>query len=372
MRYLKQCFNWERTPFSATMRLVYPAMLILSLISLLGIDWIIITTLEEDPQPNQSLGGNNGAGKILHLTYANLGTTDRFDRFIFPSLDTWHPTNQPYLVTVSKDWRERYFYLIQHNATWQRYSSRLEMLFVDCPDEDDSIRWDVLVCCKQQEGMLAVMNLSLYSQIDWLIVSDDDNYFRRPAIERSLRSLPYDQEYVITNGPSPEYLGKTGYLGAKSPYNCSKSKQFRFRWGQVSIYNRATLLALQRGLALGGLLAQCKEFDVAQDVGNSLFHWMYSLPNLWIDISPYCFKLVKRRKESLPFSFGCHGVSKAGSNSFPIHMVSLHSLYVSQSNAELYLWWNVSGFRKTSVYRQYGDPRQWSLHWHLFPVADCS
>jgi hypothetical protein len=140
---------------------------------------------------------------------------------------------------------------------------------------------------------------------------------------------------------------------------------------------------------MGGLLDTCREFGVYQDVGNAIFHWMYSLPNLWIDIPEFCFKPVRKRNRR---NFGCHGVAKAGSDMFPLEMQDLHEFYyatagsnnnnlsenISSSSStpdlKLLLWdkaYPQNGFHRTQTYQQYGDPSSWTNEWHRFPVADC-
>lgn len=331
---------------------------------------------------------------LHYLTY----TIDlpRIERYIFPALDTWHPRDQPYYVTMSRDYESAYQEKVRTNETWRQYSSpRIEMLFVDdC--EDGSY---LSACCKQEKGMVAYMKKqheeskrtnSITSTVSagaaWLVVADDDNYFQHDflanALEHRVSSKPEDLRedlhedlLVITNGMHL-LLGKSGYPGLQqeSTYNCS----YAYRWGQVSIYNRATLQKIQRGLEMGGLLDICREYGVYQDVGNAIFHWMYSLPNLWVNISPYCFRPVRKHNRD---NFGCHGVGKAGSDRFDLSMRGLQEFYSIGSSNESssvtpnFLFRNnaypKSGFHRTQTYQQYGDPSSWINEWHRFPVSDC-
>merc|ERR1712232_486716 len=48
--------------------------------------------------------------------------------------------------------------------------------------------------------------------------------------------------------------------------------------GQPVVYNRDALELILPGLRWNGLVRQCLEFNVTHDVGNAIFHWMYSIP----------------------------------------------------------------------------------------------
>lgn len=32
---------------------------------------------------------------------------------------------------------------------------------------------------------------------------------------------------------------------------------------------------------------------------------------------------------------------------------------------------NVTGFKQTSTYTNFGDPSQWGKEWHTMPISDC-
>jgi hypothetical protein len=61
-------------------------------------------------------------------------------------------------------------------------------------------------------------------------------------------------------------------------YHCSDDAQFRYNWGQPVVYNRAAFELVIPGLQNDGLVKQCLEYEVTHDVGNAIFHWMYSIP----------------------------------------------------------------------------------------------
>lgn len=307
------------------------------------------------------LKGNSTHPRIAYLTYLHLNGTagiDRFENLIFPTLNTWHPLDEPYFVILADMWRSRYEELVATHANFTKFQNRLEIVFVDCVEG----KTPESECCKQEEGMLYVMDRYDY---DWLIYLDDDNYMRSSITRDYLTNLTTIEPLVLTSGPSTRMLGRYGYLPQKSSYKCSKDPSYLYPWGQVIAYNRATLAQIHKGLRMHGLLKQCLEYNVYHDVGNALFHWMYRIPEIRLRISD---RPNEMRNEML----GSHGIGRC---KFGCSMDQIHDWYnkphYQPSKPYLIEWRNATGFQTTRTFRTHGCPSTWTNEWHTMPAADC-
>jgi hypothetical protein len=120
------------------------------------------------------------------------------------------------------------------------------------------------------------------------------------------------------------------------------------------------------------MVQQCLEFRVLHDVGNAIFHWIYSLPVVNI-------RLFGHTTGGGGQSFGAHGVNhetaatitgkKPLQNMYQVHETFTHAPY--NWSKQPILWHNVSGFHKTKTYQTYGDPTGWKNVWHTVPHSDC-
>lgn len=321
------------------------------------------TTQEASQRIELFQRGNSTHPRIAYLTYAHLKETDRFEELIFPALETWHPLDEPYFVILSNQWKSRYdeLLLVSSNSNnFSHYQSRMQMVFVNCSEG----KTPEVECCKQEEGMLYMME---HYDYDWIVYLDDDNYIRSTFLRQFLTNMPMNELMVGTSGPSARYLGIYGYLPFKSSYKCSREKSYSYPWGQVVAYNRATLHHIHRGLQLHGLLKQCLEYDIYHDVGNAMFHWMYNLPEFQLKISD-------RPNEGHRNIMGCHGIGRC---KFPCTMVDMHERYGAAyyqpeiPKAFIPMWRNASGFQTTRTFGTHGDPSLWKTEWHTMPVVDC-
>jgi hypothetical protein len=303
--------------------------------------------------------GNSTHPRIAYMTYLHLNVTNRFEELIFPSLDTWHPHNEPYFVILAEMWRSRYNELIVSHVSFTKYQHRLHIVYVDCP-EGKTPRAE---CCKQEDGMLYMLD---HYDYDWLIYLDDDNYMRSTYARDFLTNLSTTELMVLTSGPTPRLLGMYGYLPQKAKYKCCKDPSYSFAWGQVIAYNRATLARIHQGLKLHGLLKQCLEYNVYHDVGNALFHWMYRLPEIRLRISD-------RPNEMRSENMGAHGIGRCKRTGCP--MEQIHDWY-DKPHYKPPLpyqleWRNASGYQTTPTFRNFGCPSSWVDEWHTMPIVDC-
>lgn len=298
--------------------------------------------------------------RIAYVTYAHLKSSSRFEDLIFPSLDLWVPPDEPYFIVLSQLWKSRYEELTASNANFRKYKARIQPIYVDCI-EGKSPRVE---CCKQELGILHMIENYDY---DWLIYLDDDNFIRSTHLRTFLTGISINDLLVLTSGPSSRMLGKFGFIPDRAPYKCSHDPSYSFPWGQVVAYNRATLQLIRKGLELHGLSKQCLEYNVFHDVGNALFHWMYQLPELHLQISD-------RPYELRPDLLGTHGVGRCGYFSCSMQDIAIlfrHPLF-DPPNPFPMVWRNTTtGYRTTSTYQNYGDPSQWIEIWHTMPTTDC-
>jgi hypothetical protein len=323
---------------------------------------------------------SNRTAKVAYVTYAHLTTTERFDKNIFPALQLWHPKDQPYYVVLSKSWKEKYEDLVLFNETFKEFSSRIEMIWVDC---GDGYMDKQMFCCKQENGMIAMLDHHM-SKYDYLFYADDDNYIRASYVEKYLALQDENEVFVMTQGNRIKALGLYGVLGHVAPYKCSKDTGSKYSWGQAIIYSKGALKKIEKGLRLGGLTKQCKEYNVAQDVGNAIFNWMYEIPEKWN-------KITERCHDTRADYFGCHGVGrKDGTKKFDAIMAKRKTMFDVHEEFTAVLGerpldinflkamrWRFrggakdSGFQRTVTFKEFGHPSTWESQWHTMPVSDC-
>lgn len=309
--------------------------------------------------------GNISYPRIAYVTFCHLITTGRFEEFIFPALEWWVPADEPYFVVLSRSWQSRYNQLLETNDNFTKFNSRIHPIFVNCKEGKAS----ECVCCKQQEGMLYMME---HYDYDWILYLDDDNFVRSSYMRAFLTNISTSELLAITSGPAPRLLGQFGYLPLeKTPYLCTKDMNYSYSWGQMVAYNRRTLQHIRRGLELGGLVKQCVEYGVFHDVGNAIFHWMYQLPDLRLFLG-------NRPSWPQPWFLGVHGVGRCQEAGFdcPMHEIAerLNRSQYAPPLDNLPMQWRTggkAGFRTTSTFQAYGDPSQWDEVWHTMPIQDC-
>jgi hypothetical protein len=295
-----------------------------------------------------------------------LKNTDRFENLIFPALDTWWDANEtePLYIVLTPQWKENYATMCQNHV---EYCSRLYPLWVDCPEG----QFGESPCCKQEKGLLA-----LPKEYEWTLFADDDMYFKvdglRGLLQNHLPDASTNVYLVTAGGRSAKQLGQFGYKGIRGAYKCSDLPEYRYPWGQPVIYSRAALRRVTPGLRAGGLVKQCIEFDVTHDAGNSIFHWMYQLPDYAIRISMFPGTKVSRDV------MGVHGIHRHIESVG--HVVTMQEIHAQATNSTqkttikkyMKILNNRTGFLESETLAKYGGPSGWGDGvWHTMPVTDC-
>ena len=319
-----------------------------------------------EPQSSSSL-----LPSIAFITFAHLADTSRFDRLIFPSIDTWMAeTDAPYFVVLNNQWKDAYEQELcgSTNTTNQPYCQRMEPIWVDCTEG----YYGPSPCCKSQEGLRIVY--SKYPEYDWYLYQDDDMYMRVRYMQQFLAQFDRDDPAVVSNS----MLYPLGVSTFVSAYNCSFYEQDVYPWGQPVLYNYGAMRTMARGLELGSLVQQCDAYEVTHDAGNQILHWMYSFPVLRVSIA----QMYPQRIQDPDFevkdknsALGVHSVSR-GDGSWT--MLEVHEHYTKEDVNETmmatpheYTWHNVTGFHNTPTYLEHGDPSTWQDEWHTMPISDC-
>jgi hypothetical protein len=302
--------------------------------------------------------------RIAYITYSFLATTEQFEKMIFASLDTWLDEGT-YFVVLNERWRNAYEALCQNANHAQHYCARIEPIYVDCPEH----KWGQSPCCKQQQGLLYMIQHHLHD-FDWFLYQDDDMYLRRKYLESFLQPLNTTTPAIATSGGVRKHskgreLGQQSFAQAyQRQYNCSVGNpDFTYPWGQPVVYNRAALSRIHSGLTQGGLVRQCLTYNVTHDVGNAVFHWMYQLPEVRFRI-PFFPKMFKWH------FMGIHGVAKSEE---ALSMQQVHEKFqrLPQYDKHEHHWFEAHGFQQTVTFRKHGDPETWK-EWHTMPTSDCA
>lgn len=330
-----------------------------------------LSSLDASQIRRQSSASDSATGLVAFVTFAHLKDTSPFDRFIFPSLETWLAKDF-YFVVLNENWRDKYY----NELCSVRDCSRVIPIFVDCPEG----KFGASPCCKQEQGMVHVMER--YPNYDFYTFHDDDSYFRRRHLDMFLRRIESKEIYLITLGgrQANRYLGQPGYARVRHrQYNCSADESFLYAWGQPVIYPSQTMQHIGDGFRAKGLTKQCAEFNVTHDAGNAIFHWMYSIPDQRIRF----FMFPTRNELS---TYGTHGVDRMIIDSPPgkrkgvrraehtrtMNMTEIHRKYTKMRFKLLpAVWNNVTGFHRTETFSKFGDPSTWGTTWHTMPTKDC-
>lgn len=295
------------------------------------------------------------------VMFSHLKTTERFDNLFFPALETWWQNEkEPLYIVLTHQWRTAYEELCRYRDCRQFYP-----LWVNCTEG----QFGESPCCKQEKGLLA-----LPKDYEWTLFADDDMYFKIADLRRYLMSyLAVDpsEPYIVTaGGVTAKFLGQWGYKGKRADYICSSTDEFRYPWGQPVIYSRAALHLVEPGLRAGGLVKQCLEFQVTHDAGNSIFHWMYQIPDFAIKF--HMFPGEGIRKEY----FGVHGIHRfITSVNHTVTMKEVHSQAINQTKRKFKMYMRQrhhrKGFLESDTFARFGDPSTWGDQWHTMPVRDC-
>lgn len=301
---------------------------------------------------------------IAYVTYTHLTTLTPFEMLIFPSLETWHPTHTaPYYIVLSQQWKDKWDDLIQTNANFTKYASRMQPIFVDCPEG----KFGDSPCCKQDRGLSTLLEL-VEEQFDFYVYMDDDVYIRHNYLQQLLSMVSPDEVVIFVGGLIRKRLGQSGYLKKqKRIYHCSEDDDMKYPWGQPVIYTKAAISLLRSGFAQEGIRRQCQEYNVTHDVGNAIFHFMYQLSFIYTPVAVFTGAY-------LGHFYGVHRINRGRiwerSTMNYVHKTYQRPKYqdLSFHNKTRYV---STGYHRTSNYHLYGEPSTWTDKWHTMPIPDC-
>ena len=309
------------------------------------------------PQNHHSAGAKL---RIAMITFSHMNDLRRFDTLIFPSLETWL-TRGTYFVVLIEKWRDAYGQLCQSKP---EHCARLEPIFVDCPEGG----FGESPCCKQEKSLIQINT----DEWDWIAFFDDDMYFDMESVETYLNRFDPNKVMLVTvAGQAAKTLGKSGYLGRRSPYHCSSDPAYRYPWGQPVVYTRPALAMIQPGLRAGALVKQCLEFDVTHDAGNPIVHWMYQIPDM-----PTRFHMWPSDEMNSEV-LAVHGITRfVPTCNRTFDMYDVHEQWLRRGKQKIKRYMMVVhderwGFNQTETYAKYGHPSTWGDVWHTLPVSDC-
>jgi hypothetical protein len=303
--------------------------------------------------------------RVAYITFTYLQTAREFEKKIFPSLDTWlsGDDNPTYYVVMNEMWQQNYTRLCETN---ENYCSRIQVLWTHCEEG----YFGAPPCCKMQQGLIQMIDHHS-QEYDYFAYLDDDDYLARSYIEMLTLGLDASEPFIMASGRYSKGqvlpLGQQGYMRPSTQqYRCRTDPQFQYAWGQPVIYSRGALEKISRGLRLEGLTKQCAEYKVMHDVGNQVFHWMYSLPELRIRITG--FPKDNWRADNV----GMHNVG-SDKRRDRATFYEVHKRFQKLQNkfTLVYKWNNVTGFRETQTFCDHGDPSEWTTSWNAMPVEDC-
>lgn len=336
--------------------------------------------------------------KTAFITFSHMGNITKFNRIILAAVKTWIPKDEVYYVVLNHQWNQTFSNwkndMIQKNETMVNL---IQPIFVDCTES----RRGESTCCKQEKGLIEFYDKYFHERnYDWVYFADDDMFINTKLLFEYMEVLPYglsiEHARLMENGPF--VLLSEGYLiphplgWGPGKYKCEqKDASYLYPWGQPVMYNRHAMNKIIVGLRLGGLVKQCIEFDVNHDVGNAIFHWMYSLPYSSFPRTQNLKQLKMQNLNSLKVKM------KRKMNFFRKDTVGIHGIdiedYFSQENfwslrlndsiraftsekdklppEEYFGFGNLSGFHSTDTFSMYGSPDEWTEKWHTMNRSDC-
>jgi hypothetical protein len=320
-------------------------------------------------------GDNIDARGIAYVMYGHIMNHDisTFTNYIFPSMDTWLPDGE-FFVVLGEQWRESYYTDVcpeSNDGMYTKYCNRIIPIFVECPEG----YYGESPCCKNEKGMLSfVDHPEIFARYNWFMYMDADIYVRRDYIEKFVSDLDPSRDLLLAAGRyggTNSQLGQPSFSYEKAKYSCSNETRFMYPWGMPVIYSRQALLSMQNGFRLGGLTKQCKEFGVTHDSGNGILHWMYQIPNVRIPW-PTVTDVGGAGRMMKSTSFGGHKVgSKKSWNFSQVHQYFETRGVPVGDVTFAHEWQTEFGFNETATYRKYGDPRTWTKYWHTMGVEGC-
>ena len=318
------------------------------------------TVAKEEPWP--PVPDDDGVDpKIAYVSYSymkglNDASTTRFVNFIFGAIKTWLKNEKSLLFVVLTHASKAFYDQLCDDDRYRPVCQRVVPVPVDCPEGyyGDS------PCCKMQEGLLQVFEH--YPDYDWYFYGDDDDYMRTEYLRDFLRPLTgRDRDPLIVSSSPLKRMGHSGFqFEPKDKHVCSTDHSYYYPWGQPIIYSNSALKKVIPGFRMNGFRLQCKEYEITHDVGNQIFHWMYQMPVVLIDIKGF---------PGDSKDMAVHATGKSNVDPFP-ELEKKFSGAVQPKPPYDYYWHNTTAFTETSTYQQFGPVDTWT-EWHTMPAADC-
>eukprot|EP01036_Dinobryon_divergens_P033772 gene33772-43641_t len=152
------------------------------------------------------------------------------------------------------------------------------------------------ICCKNDDAInFLVEHPNLFSHSQFVIVGDDDVYFRG---DQMLRWLAAVARSGINHLPIVANSRPSNHFSAVSHIQ-------KLRNGE-----NAAVKKISAGTAQYGMSETCTEFDVSQDAGLGIFFWLYELYHIQI---PNPTESVVDKHELTPTDLYKHGVKHRSS-----------------------------------------------------------
>eukprot|EP00557_Chaetoceros_sp_GSL56_P008837 CAMPEP_0176499984 /NCGR_PEP_ID=MMETSP0200_2-20121128/13255_1 /TAXON_ID=947934 /ORGANISM="Chaetoceros sp., Strain GSL56" /LENGTH=451 /DNA_ID=CAMNT_0017898513 /DNA_START=1 /DNA_END=1352 /DNA_ORIENTATION=- len=299
---------------------------------------------------------------IAYITFSHLSNSCDFESTVLEAVNTWVPSDSTYFVVLNHKWTQKFDQWKKQKLGAKKWSDtvihRIQPIYVDCPEA----KAGESPCCKQQKGLVEFHKtynvLVGEKSYDWIVYMDDDVYLQPNVLQGYIKTLPFVmpelKNYTMENGDPmlitasiPYRLGRSGYMRSLSSYRCSRDEDFKYPWGQPVIYNQAAFQMVIPGLQLNGLVQQCLEYNVTHDVGNALFHWMYSIPSARV-------RAVNFKGKKPQWGFREDTIAYHGAGSNPNITMQLfherrtkHMKVPFSAPKEYYGWFMTNGFQRT-------------------------
>ena len=274
--------------------------------------------------------------------------------FVQQSLDTWLDGFPVFVVMESYRRDVLYDEFCSRDEETDAICNRLVPVWIDCEPQVFA------EACFAQHG-LQQMRIH-HPEFDWIVYARDNTYIRNDYVHAYLQGLD----------PSKPLAVMTGESQTLSSYGCILADQASYPRGEIAVYSRAAVERLRRGLYLGSLYLQARALEVylVSEV-LQVVSWMYSLPTLRLPISLNRVTQILDQPEGTDHkdSMGVFNVdSGAGSQT----MQSCHKIFGKMPVPPMErVWHNSTGFKKTKLYKEFGDPAVWKKTWHIMEPHDC-
>lgn len=310
---------------------------------------------------------------VAYISYTHpVANRQDFQDLYFSSFDTWFTEGFFFLVMNQIDQKDYEAFCDEYQE--QSYCQRIYPIYVNCAEHDTF--WGA--SCYADQGLLYMIDN--FPKFDWYAFVKADLYVRPDQLRKHLRDLPaQDQEIAVTTGEVVK-LGMSRY--DTTTYKCSDALDFAYPWTNPLLYSNKLLRTLRTGLEANAIGRVARKFVLFPEVAQQVVLWMYSVPTLRVPIAQVDFDYVyidpnDKRKELDALFF--HPVKDMNHplNSMTKSHQHYQKLEADNNNEEEALappkWHNVTGFHRTKMYQQHGDPRTWTVDdYATIKTDDCA